>query len=147
MLMNGFGFVDAMKKVGVERRLITAGKHKGIMDPFSPIKKEELKHVQSLLDNVHQQFINVVKEGRGDRLSDSPEIFSGLFWNGEKGLELGLVDGLGSSSYVAREVVGVEKLVDFTVHAGLFDRFAERIGVGFAKVLGTTLGVNSDLIR
>lgn len=147
VLMNGFGFVEAMKKVGVERRLITAGKHKGILDPFSPIKKEELQHVHSLLDSVHQQFIHVVKEGRGDRLSNSPELFSGLFWNGEKGLELGLVDGLGSSSYVAREVVGVEKMVDFTVHASVLDRFAERIGVGFAKVLSSTLGVNSDMMH
>ncbi|MGD8560825.1 MAG: S49 family peptidase, partial [Gammaproteobacteria bacterium] len=94
VLMNGFGFVETMEKLGVERRLVTAGEHKGALDPFSPIKKDELKHVQSLLNDVHQQFIDVVKEGRGDRLVDSPDIFSGLFWNGEQGLKLGLVDGL-----------------------------------------------------
>lgn len=148
VLMNGFGFVGTMKKLGVERRLITAGKHKGIMDPFSPIKKGELKHVQSLLDSVHQQFIKAVKDGRGDRLADSPELFSGLFWDGEKGMELGLVDGLGSSSYVAREVIGAENMVDFTVRAGYFERFAENIGVGFAKALNSTFGVNAaDVLR
>jgi protease-4 len=141
VLMNGFGFVDTMKKLGVERRLITAGKHKGTLDPFSPIKPEELKHVRSLLDGVHQQFINVVKEGRGDRLKETPDLFSGYFWNGEEGIKLGLVDGLGSSSYVAREVIGVENLVDFTVRAGYFDRFAERFGAGFAKMMAVTLGL------
>jgi len=142
VLMNGFGFVDTMKKLGVERRLITAGKHKGTLDPFSPIKPEELKHVQSLLDGVHQQFINVVKEGRGDRLKETPDLFSGYFWNGEEGIKLGLVDGLGSSSYVAREVIGVDNLVDFTVRAGYFDRFAERFGAGFAKMMAVTLGLS-----
>lgn len=141
VLMNGFGFVEAMKKLGVERRLLTAGEHKGVMDPFSPVKPDELKHMQSLLDGVHKQFINVVKEGRGDRLKESPKLFSGLFWNGEEGVELGLVDGLGSSSYVAREIVGVENLVDFTVRANYLDRFAERFGAGFAKMMAITLGL------
>lgn len=147
VLMNGFGFVDAMKKLGVERRLITAGKHKGVLDPFSPIKKDELKHVQSLLDSVHRQFINVVKEGRGDRLKESPELFSGLFWNGEEGVKLGLVDGLGNSSYVAREVVGVENLVDFTVRQSYFERFAERFGAGFAKALAMTMGLSDSQLQ
>jgi len=142
VLMNGFGFVESMKKLGVERRLITAGKHKGTLDPFSPVKPDELKHVRSLLDGVHQQFINVVKEGRGDRLKESPDLFSGYFWNGEEGIKLGLVDGLGSSSYVAREVIGVDNLVDFTVRAGYFDRFAERFGAGFAKMMAVTLGLS-----
>ena len=143
VLMNSFGFVEAMKKVGVERRLITAGEHKGVLDPFSPINKEELKHMKSLLNGVHQQFIQVVKEGRGDRLKDSPKLFSGLFWNGEEGVKLGLVDGLGSSSYVAREIIGAENMVDFTVRARFFDRFAERLGAGFAKIMAQSLGVNS----
>ncbi|MGD8568121.1 MAG: signal peptide peptidase SppA [Gammaproteobacteria bacterium] len=148
VLMNGFGFVGTMKKLGVERRLITAGKHKGIMDPFSPIKKDELKHVKSMLDSVHQQFIKAVKDGRGDRLADSPDLFSGLFWDGEKGMELGLVDGLGSSSYVAREVIGEKNMVDFTVRAGYFERFADNIGVGFAKALNSTFGVTAtDVLR
>ena len=145
VLMNGFGFVDAMKKVGVERRLLTAGEHKGVLDPFSPVKKAEKDHVQSLLDSIHQQFINVVKEGRGDRLKESPKLFSGLFWNGEEGVKLGLVDGLGSSSYVAREVIGVENMVDYTVRANYFERFAERFGSGVAKALATTLGANPGL--
>jgi len=144
VLMNGFGFVDTMKKLGVERRLITAGKHKGIMDPFSPVKKDELNHVKSLLETVHRQFINVVKEGRGDRLKETPDLFSGLFWNGEEGLKLGLVDGLGNASYVARDVVGVDNIVDFTVRAGYFDRFAERFGTGVAKAFSSSLGL-SDL--
>lgn len=147
VLMNGFGFVETMKKLGVERRLITAGKHKGTLDPFSPVKPDELKHVQSLLDGVHQQFINVVKEGRGDRLKESPQLFSGYFWNGEEGVELGLVDGLGSSSYVAREIIGVENLVDFTVRANYFDRFAERFGAGFAKMMAITLGLSPTSIQ
>ncbi|WP_455206696.1 S49 family peptidase [Kaarinaea lacus] len=147
VLMNGFGFVETMKKLGVERRLVTAGEHKGALDPFSPIKQDELKHVQSLLDGVHKQFINVVKEGRGDRLKDSPNLFSGLFWNGEEGVKLGLVDGLGSSSYVAREIVGAENLVDFTVRASYFDRFAESLGAGFAKMMATTLGINPASIQ
>lgn len=144
VLMNGFGFVGTMKKLGVERRLITAGKHKGIMDPFSPIKKEELNHVKSLLEMVHNQFINVVKEGRGDRLKQTPDMFSGLFWNGEEGVKLGLVDALGNTSYVAREVVGVDNIVNFTVRAGYFERFAERFGTGVAKAFSSSLGL-SDL--
>jgi protease-4 len=147
VLMDGFGFVDSLDKLGVERRLMTAGKHKGIMDPFSPLKKDEVRHVQSLLDGVHQQFIDKVREGRGDRLSDSPDLFTGLFWNGEGGVKLGLVDGLGSSSYVAREIVGVERIVDFTPRPNYLDRFADRIGVTMANVLATTLGVQQVGLR
>jgi len=144
VLMNGFGFVDTMEKLGVERRLITAGEHKGILDPFSPVKKEELKHVQGMLDGVHAQFINVVKEGRGDRLKDSPEIFSGLFWNGEEAVKLGLVDGLGSSSYVARDIVGAEKIVDFTIRESYFDRFADRIGAAVASMVMQNIGLQTS---
>jgi protease-4 len=147
VLMNGFGFVETMKKLGIERRLLTAGEHKGVLDPFSPVKPDELKHMQSLLDGVHRQFINVVKEGRGDRLKDSPQLFSGLFWNGEEGVQLGLVDGLGSSSYVAREIIGVDNLVDFTQRANYFDRFAERFGAGFAKMMAVTLGLNPTSLQ
>ncbi|WP_455198431.1 S49 family peptidase [Kaarinaea lacus] len=141
VLMDGFGFVDALDKLGIERRLMTAGKHKGVLDPFSPLKKDEVDHVQGLLDSIHQQFINKVKEGRGDRLSDSPDIFSGLFWNGEEGMKLGLVDGLGSSSYVAREIIGVEKIVDYTPRQNYLDRFADRFGAAMANVLATTMGI------
>jgi len=147
VLMDGFGFVDTMKKVGVERRLLTAGKHKGILDPFSPLKPSEVKHVQRLLDSIHQQFIDAVKAGRGDRLADDPQLFSGLFWNGEEGLKLGLVDGLGSSSYVAREIIGEEKVVDYTARPNYFDRFAERIGATMANVLGENLGLTATSLR
>ena len=145
VLMNGFGFVEAMKKVGVERRLITAGKYKGAMDPFSPVKKDELKHVKGMLNDIHKQFINVVKDGRKDKLKlkEYPDIFSGLFWNGEQGVKMGLVDDLGSTSQVARDIVKVEKIVDFTVRPRFVDRFAERLGAGFAKVLSATIGAES----
>lgn len=147
VLMDGFGFVDGMEKLGVERRLMTAGKHKGILDPFSPLKKDEAKHVQGLLDSVHRQFIDKVKAGRGERLSDSPDLFTGLFWNGEEGLKLGLVDGFGSSSYVAREIVGEERIVDFTPRADFLDQFADRFGVAMADVLAASLGFSSATLR
>lgn len=147
VLMDGFGFVEAIDKLGVERRLLTAGKHKGVLDPFSPLKKSEVKHVQGLLDSIHQQFINKVKEGRGDRLSDSPDLFTGLFWNGEEGLKLGLVDGLGNSSYVAREVIGVEKIVDFTRKENFLDRFADQIGASMASMMATNLGLGPANLR
>lgn len=141
VLMDGFGFVDTLKKVGVERRLMTAGEHKGVLDPFSPLKKSEVKHVQNLLDTVHRQFIDQVKAGRGERLADDPKLFSGLFWNGEEGVKLGLVDGLGSTSYVAREIVGVENIVDFTPRQNYLDRFADRIGVTLANVMANSFGL------
>lgn len=147
VLMNGFGFVDSMEKLGVERRLMTAGEHKGMLDPFSPLDPEEVNHVQKLLDGVHQQFIDKVKQGRGERLSDSPELFTGLFWNGEEGLDLGLVDGLGSTSYVAREIVGVEQIVDFTPRPDFLDQFASRIGVSMANFLATGFGIQQGALR
>jgi protease-4 len=143
VLMDGFGFVDAMDKVGVQRRLMTAGKHKGALDPFSPLKKAEVKHVQKLLDSVHKQFINQVKAGRGDRLSNSPDLFTGLFWNGEEGIALGLVDGLGNASYVAREIIGEENIVDFTTRPNYLDRFADRIGVTMASVISKSIGLQT----
>jgi protease-4 len=147
VLMDGFGFVKTLDKLGVERRLMTAGDHKGILDPFSPLKKDEVKHVQGLLDSVHQQFISKVKEGRGDRLSSKPEIFSGLFWNGEDGMKLGLVDGLGDSSYVAREIIGEEKIVDYTPRLNYFDRFADRFGAALANVLASNAGMGQAGLR
>jgi protease IV len=122
---------------------MTAGKHKGVLDPFSPLKKSEVTHVQKLLDGVHKQFIDQVKAGRGDRLSDSPDLFTGLFWNGEEGVKLGLVDGLGSASYVAREIIGEETIVNFTHQPNFMDRFADRIGVTMASVLTKTMGVEA----
>ncbi len=131
--MDGFGFVDAIEKLGIERRLMTAGEHKAILDPFSPEDEFEKLHVQALLDDIHQQFIDVVKEGRGDRLAKDEKMFSGLFWTGEQALELGLVDGFGSASYVAREVVGIEEIHDYTYRQDYFQQFAERLGSALVK--------------
>ena len=137
VLMDSYGFVGTLDKLGVERRLITAGENKGFLDPFSPLKPDDKAFMEGMLSEVHQQFIDVVKKGRGDKLVDDPVLFSGLFWSGEKSVELGLVDGLGSSSYVAREIVGEEKLVDFTPRPNYLDRFAERIGVSAANAISS----------
>ena len=137
VIMDGFGFVDTMKKFGVERRLLTAGDHKGFLDPFSPEKPEEVAHVKSLLDNIHQQFIATVKKGRGDRLKEDKNLFSGYIWTGEQGLHLGLVDALGSSSYVARDVIGAEDIVDFSQQPPLFQRFADRLGLAMAEAVSS----------
>jgi len=145
VLMNSFGFVDAMEKLGVERRLITAGAHKGIMDPFSPVDSFDEQHVREMLGQIHQQFIEAVREGRGDRLKEDERIFSGLFWTGEQSIELGLADELGSSSYVAREVIEAEEIVDFTSEEDLMERFAKRIGAGAAASLSTFWGVDGSI--
>lgn len=136
VLMNGFGFVDTLKKLGIERRLLTAGEHKGILDPFSPMSAFDRKYAQKLLDRVHQQFIERVRAGRGQHLKETKDIFSGLFWTGEEAVQLGLADDLGNASYVAREVIGAEDIVDFTQHEGVLDRFARRIGAEAARILG-----------
>ncbi|MDX1824037.1 MAG: S49 family peptidase [Thiohalomonadales bacterium] len=147
VLMNGFGFTGAMEKLGIERRLYTAGKHKGMLDPFSKENPADVAHIKKMLNNIHQQFIDAVKQGRGDRLVDDPNIFSGMFWTGEEGVELGLVDGLGSSSYVAREIIQQEKMIDFTPRPDYWQRFADRIGLAMARVLGENLGINSATLR
>ena len=135
--MSGFGFVDTIEKLGIERRLMHAGKSKGFLDPFSPLKTDDVEHVDQLLDQVYQQFIDVVKAGRGDRLQEDEKIFSGLIWTGKQSLELGLVDGLGSAGYVAREVIGVEDIVDFTHRENFLDRFAKQLGVSIAGTLNS----------
>ncbi len=140
VLMSTFGFERGMEKLGIERRLLTAGKHKGILDPFSPLKPQEKQHLQEMLDQVHQQFIQAVKAGRGERLKESPDIFSGLFWSGEESIKLGLADGLGSSSYVARELIGAETLVDYTRSEDFLERFAKRIGAGAAAFVSGQTG-------
>ena len=147
VLMNSFGFVDAMEKLGVERRLYTAGENKGMLDPFSKENPRDVAHLKKMLNIIHQQFIDAVKAGRGDRLADDPKIFSGLFWTGEEGVELGLVDGLGSSGYVAREIIQQEKIVDYTRRPDYWQRFADRIGMAMARVLGDNLGVNNGSLR
>ncbi|MGE0384822.1 MAG: S49 family peptidase [Gammaproteobacteria bacterium] len=126
--MDGFGFVDAIGKLGVERRLLTAGEHKGLLDPFLPVDPDEQEHVERMLEQIHQQFINTVLRGRRERLAKNDAIYSGLIWTGEKAIELGLVDELGSASYVAREVVGAEEIVDFTVREDYLAQIGRRLG-------------------
>ncbi len=133
--MDGFGFVDALDKLGVERRLLTAGKHKALLDPFSPVKEDEVVHLKKLLEEIHQQFINTVKKGRKGQLVDNDDLFSGLFWTGEQALELGLVDALGSSSYVAREIFEAEDIVNFTPRKNYLDKFAKRLGASIIAAL------------
>jgi len=144
VLMSGFGFVDTLEKLGVERRLMTAGEHKGILDPFSPESEFDRRHVQELLDTLHAQFIDVVRKGRGERLKGSDEIFSGLFWSGEESIALGLADELGSSSYVAREVIGAEEIVDFTPEEDLAERLAKRLGAGVTTAWAKLLGLSGE---
>ena len=133
VLMDGFGFEQSINKLGIERRLMTAGKNKAALDPFSPVNPEQKAHVQNLLDQVHQQFINVVKDGRGSKLMSEDEVFSGLFWNGEKSIKLGLSDYLGNVDYVAREIIGYERIEDFTTYESFADRFAKQLGVSIGS--------------
>lgn len=137
VLMDGFGFVDGMQKLGVERRLFTAGAHKAMLDPFSPSKEDETKYIQGLLNQVHQQFIGAVKAGRGDRLKENPDMFSGLVWTGEEGVKLGVVDGVGNQDYVAKELIGAEKLVDFSQQEQLLDKIAGKLGASFGQAIGS----------
>ena len=139
VIMSGFGFVDTIEKLGVERRLLHAGKNKGFLDPFSPLKSDEVDHVETLLTDIHQQFVDVVKKGRGDKLVNDEKIFSGLIWTGEQSVELGLVDALGSPGYVAREVIGVEEIVDFTKRETVLDQFASKIGATFARSISSIM--------
>lgn len=138
VLMDGFGFTGAMQKFGVERRLMTAGENKAILDPFSPVNPKHQAYAQSMLNQIHQQFIKVVRDGRGSRLKESPEMFSGLFWTGETSIAIGLADGLGSTNSVARDVIKEENLVDFTTSEGLADRFAKRFGASMSNALVNT---------
>ncbi len=147
VLMNGFGFVGTMEKLGVERRLMTAGEHKGLLDPFSPEDPQEVGHVQTILDRIHQQFIDAVRRGRGDRLKEDASLFSGLIWTGDQGVELGLVDALGSSSYVAREIIGAEEIVDFTPKRGYLEALAERFGAALGRGLGARLDIRGWQLR
>ncbi|PHS68908.1 MAG: S49 family peptidase [Methylophaga sp.] len=133
--MDSFGFTDAINKIGVERRSLTAGENKAFLDPFLPMKEADIQHAHSLLDNIHQQFINVVKEGRGDRLVDDPALFSGLFWSGEQALPLGLIDGLANSSTVARDIIGAEDIIDYTPRPNYLDRFAGKLGASLSQLL------------
>lgn len=145
VLMDGFGFVETMKKTGVERRLLTAGSHKAMLDPFSPTKPEEKEHIQGLINQVHQQFINAVRTGRSGRLKETPDMFSGLVWTGEESVKLGIVDGLGSPIYVAKEIIGAEKIVDYTRQERLVDRIAGKFGAAFSSEIKSLF--NGQLLR
>ena len=133
VLMDGFGFTGTMDKLGVERRLLTAGENKGFLDPFSPQDAKQLEHAKVLLEDVHKQFIEVVRKGRGKRLKETPELFSGLMWTGDQAVQLGLADGFGSVEYVAREVIKAEDIKDFTVKQSLADRLARQFGADVAE--------------
>lgn len=135
----GFGFTKVMKKIGIERRLITAGEHKGSFDPFSPLKAGDKRNAEKMLREVHQQFIAAVRSGRGKALKETRDMFSGRFWSGETAKKMGLVDEFGSSSYVAREVVGADRIVDFTYRPSLVDRFASQLGAAAGEALSTSL--------
>ena len=135
VLMDGFGFTGTMEKLGVERRLITAGENKGFLDPFSPANPQQQEYAKKMLGDIHQQFIQVVKQGRGKRLKEEPQVFSGIVWTGEKSIELGLADAIGSADYVAREVIKAERIVDYTAKEGFVERFAKRFGAATASAL------------
>jgi protease IV len=142
VLMDGFGFTGLMDKLGVERRLHTSGENKGFFDPFSPETPKMDQHAQEMLDQIHQQFIDAVREGRGKRLHETPDIFSGLFWTGQQSVDLGLADGFGDADYVAREIIKAPDIVDYTVKESITDRVARKFGaaVGSAAVHAMVLG-------
>ncbi len=140
VLMNGFGFVGTLQKLGIQRRLITAGAHKGFLDPFSPENPQEVAYLKKMLEDIHQQFITAVKEGRGARLKkNDPDLFSGLVWTGDKAVSLGLVDGLGSARYVARDVIGAPTIVDYTQRPRYFERLAATLGSSMVNSFGSQL--------
>jgi protease IV len=133
VLMDGFGFTGAMEKLGIERRLLTAGENKGMLDPFSPQNERQQAYAKEMLKQIHQQFIRVVREGRGERLKETAETFSGLVWNGEDAVKLGLVDKFGNLDFVAREVVKAEDIIDYTPHENVAERLAKRFGAAMGQ--------------
>ncbi|MBN7769503.1 S49 family peptidase [Marinobacter daepoensis] len=139
VVAGGFGFTEVMEKIGVDRRLYTAGENKAFLDPFSPEQKEEVAFWQGVLESTHQQFIEAVRQGRGDRLAEDPRLFSGLVWSGEQALELGLIDGLGSTSWVARQLVGEEELIDYSRSRSPFQDLVDQLGVAVGEGLATSL--------
>jgi protease-4 len=147
VLMDGFGFTGLMDKLGIERRLHTSGENKGFFDPFSPETPKMDAHAQEMLDQIHQQFIDAVREGRGKRLHETPDIFSGLFWTGQQSVDLGLADGFGDTDYVAREIIKAPDIVDYTVKESITDRVARKFGaaVGSAAMHAMVLGGTMSL--
>lgn len=147
VVSDGFGFVDAMNKLGVERRVYTSGENKAMLDPFSPEDEQQKEFFSTILTDVHQQFIDAVKEGRGDRIKDDGVVFSGLFWSGRQAMELGLVDGLASPGQVAREVIGEEKIVDYTPRVSPLEAFTGRLGVAMADRVMASLGIGTITLK
>ncbi|MBD1550361.1 S49 family peptidase [Pseudomonas typographi] len=145
----GYGFVGTMEKLGVERRAYTSGEHKAFLDPFQPAREDETRFWQGVLDTTHKQFIAQVKQGRGERLKDKdhPELFSGLIWSGEQALQLGLIDGLGSSSFVARDLIKADDIVDFTTEQSPLDRFSKRLGASVAEHIALWAGFSGPTLR
>jgi protease-4 len=139
LMDGGFGFTEVMRKIGIERRLFTAGEYKGSFDPFSPLPREDIRQIEKMLKQVHQQFIEAVRSGRGEALKETKDMFSGRFWSGKTAKTMGLIDEFGSSGYVAREVVGAERIVDFTYRPGWLDRFAGTLGASIGETLGNSL--------
>lgn len=144
VLIDGFGFNDAMNKIGVQRRLLTAGDHKGFLDPFSPENPTDLKYAQGMLDSVHSQFIQSVERGRGNRLKITPDTFSGLIWTGNQALGMGLIDGFGTTDTVARDIIKNKNIVDYTEQQGLFDKFSNNIGASISYHLAEMLGITKN---
>jgi len=138
--MDGFGFVGAMRKYGIERRSLTAGENKAILDPFLPIQPAQKQHAERMLGQVHQQFIEAVKSGRGERISQAPEVYSGLFWSGDEAKTLGLIDEFGGLDHVARDVIGAEEVVNYTVQPNLLEQFSRQFGVAVGAGLASKLG-------
>jgi protease-4 len=147
VIMNGFGFVETMKTLGVERRAFTAGKNKALLDPFSPLRDDEVEHIRGILENIHKQFVEVVRDGRGDRIKDDSQLFNGLIWTGEQAVSLGLVDELASAGHVAREVIGMERVVNFTPQRNFLDRLARRFGTLLGKSLALEAGIGQIELR
>jgi len=145
--MDGFGLTGLMEKIGIERRLLTAGENKGLLDPFLPLDEKHKEYAQTLINEIHQQFIAVVREGRGKRLKENPDMFSGLIWSGAKSVELGLADAFGSVDYVAREVIKAEDIVDYTQKENVAEKFARRFGLGVASGLIEFAARTSAVIR
>ncbi|HRY15797.1 MAG: signal peptide peptidase SppA [Candidatus Competibacteraceae bacterium] len=139
--MDSFGFTEAIAKLGVERRAYTAGANKDFLDPFKPVNPEEVQHLQGMLDAIHQQFIKAVKQGRGERLKDHPEIFSGLMWTGAQSVEFGLVDALGSTRYVAEEVIGEKSILDYTQRTGWIERLLDEVEASAGAALREGLSI------
>jgi protease-4 len=145
VIMEGFGFTGLMDKLGVTRRMIAAGSNKGMMDPFSKENPQQVEMIKTMIDEIHQQFIAVVKAGRGDRLKETPEMFSGRVWNGEQAIKIGLVDGYGSVESVARDIFKAPDILDYTMKENFAERVAKRFGAEVGAAAGKALIKTPDL--